>query len=700
MRKSISSARLWFMAIILFAFLALYATTLYKLQIIEGDAYYESSTNSVVTTQTVTAARGDILDRYGRTLVSNSDCYNITFDDDRLFDGDVEDVNALLLELVELVYDCGDTYIDELPITMEAPFEYTEMTSIEQTRLSAYLVDKGLSADTTAVELMSYFRTRYDIDNNYTAEEMRIIAGLRYEINVRYCDGFSTSSYVFVEDASTELISKILESYNSVVDIETSYVREYHTQYAAHLLGYIGAMDSTEYATYSATGNYSLDAKVGKDGVEYAFEEYLHGVDGEVQITSTSDGTVTNTVYTVEPIPGNHVYLTIDIHLQEAAERALEAGVASIQLERDADNVTAMAEGNYDDIAEDVQGAAVVVVKVDTGEPLVIASYPSYDLSSIMEMYDEILATEYDPLFNRALMGSYAPGSTFKPVTSIASLSEGIINTEETIECVGIYTEYSDAGYTPTCWIYPDGVHGALNVTEALRDSCNYYFYTVSNELGVDLMGEYAHNFGLGVSTGIELVETTGNMSNRENHYSYAGEEWTIGDTLQAGIGQSDSLFTPLQLAEYCAAIANGGTRYSASLLSGIRTYDYSESLYEYEPEVLSTVESADYNWAAVQEGMYLVANDPMGSAYTDLAFYQVEVAAKTGTSQLGEDKTNNGIFICYAPYDDPEIAIAIVVERGGSGSACASIAKDILDAYFSAQSSYGTLESENELLK
>jgi penicillin-binding protein 2 len=419
--------------------------------------------------------------------------------------------------------------------------------------------------------------------------------------------------------------------YGDVIEVETSFVREYSTQYAAQLLGYIGMMDTAEYEEYSKTSDYSLDAKVGKDGVELAFETYLHGKDGEAQVTSTASGTVTNTVYTEDPEPGDHVYLTIDIQLQEAAERALEAGIVRLQAARDTANLADESIGAYDDIEEDIQGGAIVVVDVESGEPLAIASYPTYSLETLLENYTELLDADNDPLFNRALMGAYAPGSTFKPCTAIACLTENIINTEDTIKCEGVFTKYAYAGYAPECWIYSQEhmTHGNENVTTAVRDSCNYYFYTVGDLLGVDKLVTYAHNFGLGVTTGIELPETPGNMANRENHEEITGEPWTQGDALQAAIGQSDSLFTPLQLAEYCAAIANGGTRHSASILKSVRSYDYSEKIFESESEVLSTVESADYNYAAVQYGMYLVANDPVGSAYADLFGYQVDVAAK-----------------------------------------------------------------------
>ena len=560
---------------------------------------------------------------------------------------------------------------------------------------------------------MSYFRTRYDIANSYNAEEMRKIASVRYALNVRY--SINTNPYVFVEDASIDLISDLMGVVGNVVEVETSYVREYNTQYAAHILGYVQAMseeDMEKYRPQDENSGYDYDTKVGRDGVEYTFEDWLHGTNGTARVTRTSSGTITSTVYTEDPVPGNHVYLTIDIQLQEAVERILETGIYELQLKRDEDNAKYTMEGKLDEVREDIQGGAIVVVDVKTGEPLAIASYPTFDLSSIIEDYSDLLEAENDPLFNRALNGAYEPGSTFKPCTAIAGLTENIINTETQIECTGLFTKYADQGYAPACWIYTqtDGqlTHGYDNVTEAIKDSCNVFFYTVADNLGIRKLMEYAKNFGLGESTGIELSETTGNMANPDNHLNYDVDSWVDGDTVQAGIGQSDSMFTPLQLAEYCAAIANGGTRHSAAILKSVRSYDYSRQLYQKETEVLSTVDSADYNWAAVQRGMYLMANDITSSSstvYYALSNYSyngvsLPVAAKTGTSQLGADKTNNAIFMCYAPFDDPEIAIAIVVERGQSGANLSKMARNVLDAYCSLGTLNTTAEREYSLLK
>ena len=701
MYKLVKSNRVAALLIIFIVVILVYLVFLYRLQIIQGEEYYNQSLEISSETKTVTAARGNILDRYGRILVSNKECYNIKIDTTKLFAND--DPNAVILELVEMVSSYGDSYTDDLPISMTPPFEYdSNMTEIQRTMLQAYIEDKAddLPAEPTAVELMAYMRTRYEIDNSYSAEEMRMIAGVRYSINVRYA--INTADYVFVEDASMELISTILENKLTGIEVERAYVRDYNTEYAAHILGYVGLMTQEEYEKYSLM-DYANDAYVGKDGIEYAFENYLHGTDGEVIETRNASGTILSTVYTKEPVPGNHIYLTIDSVLQEQVERILDNGMSYLIKTR----ATAIAEekerGEYnEEMKQDITGAAIAVVDVNTGEPLALASWPTYEVDNVIENYQALMEAENTPLFNRALLGAYAPGSAFKPCTAIASLTEGIINTEDEVKCQGVFTKYAAEGYAPECWIWQQGyTHPEENVSTALRDSCNYFFYTVGNELGVDKLGEYAHNLGLGSSTGIELVETTGNMSNRENHSDYTGTEWRIGDTLQAAIGQSDSIFSPLQLAEYCATVANCGTRHSASILKAIRNYDYSEKIYEREPEVLSTVESADYNWDAVHYGMYLVLNSPYNEQnWEEWLDCKWTCAGKTGTAQKGENITNDGIFICYGPYDDPQVAICVVVERGGAGASVQFMAREVMDVYINIQSYSDSSEAEMTLLK
>ena len=707
MNRLIRPTRLIALVLFTAALLSIYAVSLYKLQIVEGQAYYEQSQNNIVTTRTVKATRGNILDRYGRTLVSNRSCSNLIIDTDELFNEEtVEDPNAVILELVRLVRSCGDDYADELPISQQSPFQYdSPMSDEDRTRLDLFLEDKGWDLDLSAVELMASFRTRYEIDNSYTSEEMRIIAGVRYALNMHTV--VQTTDYIFVEDASMELITTVLESGIPGVEIQNGYVREYQTQYAAHVLGYISTMSGTEWELYQDQG-YSYDALVGKDGAEYAFESWLHGTDGEARITSTASGTVTDMVYTKEPVPGNNVYLTIDIGLQEAAEQALSSGITQLNTQREEDNAAAVAAGTPEDVMELSTGGAIVVVDVKTSEPLCIASYPTFSADTVLEDFSELLADENAPLFNRALMGTYAPGSTFKPVTAIAALNEGKVTVDYTIYDEGIFTKYSDVdtSYMPTCWIYGQGSHGDVNVTTAIEHSCNYYFYTVGDLVGIDSIAHYAQLFGLGEPTGIELAEDVGHMATPAYKAEIYSEdstesEWFVGDTLAAAIGQSVSQFTPLQLANYTAAIANDGLRHEASILKTVRSFDGTEKLFERTAVVSGDVDVDESYYDAVQEGMYLVATS--GNSPTVYAAFQTAdytLAAKTGTAQRGENLANNACFICYAPYEDPEIAMAVVIEKGGAGANLASIAREVLDYYFAFTASTKTLETEQTLLK
>ncbi|MBR5490007.1 MAG: hypothetical protein IKV79_01915 [Oscillospiraceae bacterium] len=703
MNRIIKPARLLAMALVVLAISAIYIVTLYKLQVVEGEAYYAASHDNVVSTDRVPGARGSLMDRYGRVLVENKECNNILLDNEDLFYTEGVDPNASILSLVKLIREFGDSHIDTLPITKEAPFEYTSMTAAQTTMLKAYLNDKGLPESTSAIELLAYMRQRYDIDNSYSSEEMRIIAGVRYEINARYSKGFNTADYIFVEDASMDLITTLMENDIPGFRVETGFVREYKTTYAAHLLGMVGQIFNEEYDRLSKIGDYDMDALVGKDGAEYAFEGYLHGESGTARVTQTAEGIVTSRVYTEVPEPGDHVYLTIDIGLQEVCENALNSHCTEQNIIREANRKQYELYGGDEETLnkENISGAGAVVVNVKTGEPLALASWPSFDLSRFYEDYEEILETENDPLFNRALMGTYAPGSTFKPLTAMAGLMEKKIDTDTLIECVGVFDKYEEEGYAPQCWIYGKGLHGKLNVTEALGHSCNLFFYTTGDLLQISAMAKYATLFGLGESTGIELTEDKGVMSTDALFQKRYGRDMYAGDTLQAAIGQSESLFSPLQLAEYAAMIANKGTRHSASILKSVRSFDFSETVYEHESAVLSELDAPEYYWEAIHEGMRGVATQAKyGSVYEAFLTAPYSVAAKTGTSQLGENRTNNGIFICFAPYDDPEIAVAIVLEHGNAGSEAAPIARQIMDYYFTFKDSTAALESDSTLLR
>lgn len=714
MRRLIRPGRFAALAVLLAAFVILYATGLYKLQIVEGKIYSDVSQNNIVTEQTVPAARGNILDRYGRLLVSDRACNDLVLNTDLLYAGGADrdgTANAAILEMVNTVLSCGDSYNDTLPVTREPPFEYIgDMTDAQRTILNAYLKEHNLGADSTAVELMAYFRSRYAIDNKYDAKDMRTIAGVRYETNSRGLTTVSPPPYIFASDVSLKTITTLMESGARSFEVRQSYVREYDTPYAAQVLGYVGQMSPEQYnGTDTDPGykdqGYAMDAIVGQDGAELAFESYLHGTDGAAAETRTADGTLVNTVYTKAPAPGNNAYLTIDIGLQAAAETALATRIAELNAARETQNAQYAASGQTDKIMQDSEGGAVVAIDIKTGEPLCIASYPTFDPSRYITDMQSLLKDPNSPLMNRALTGRYPPGSTFKPITGLAALSTlDWLSTSYTIYDAHTFMKYADEGYAPTCWSPVS--HGDENMTRAIRDSCNYYFYSVGDATGIDAIAATAKQFGLGELTGIELPENAGQMASpatkAASHPKGDVEgKWYAGDTLSAAIGQSISVFTPIQLANYTAALASDGAHNKVSLLQSVSSYDYSQKLYAHSPELLNTCTYDLSYYQAIQEGMRLVVTSSASPTVRDaFASADYTAAAKTGTAQLGPGQTDNGVFICYAPYDDPEIAVAVAVEKGGSGAALAEIARAVLDYYFDAKDSAAPVDQELMLLQ
>ncbi|MGM9522449.1 MAG: penicillin-binding transpeptidase domain-containing protein [Oscillospiraceae bacterium] len=681
MERIIKSSRLVILAVILSVLLIIYGFTLYKLQIIEGNKYLEDSVGSYSTTQTIHAARGSILDRNGKLLVSDRTVYNVNISRTALLKQD--DPNGLLLRLIQAAQAYDIDYNDTFPVTISAPFDYLAgATSSQQERLKAYFEYFDLDPDISASDLISWMRSHYGIDYTVTAEDARRIIGVRYELELRVI--INTTDYIFAEDVSTDFITYISEQNFPSVTVETTSERQYHTTYAAHLLGYVRSMSLDEYNdVYKALG-YPYNALVGKDGVEYAFEEYLHGTDGTRTTYRDSSGAVTN----VEETPaqaGSNVYLTIDIDLQAKAEDALASTIALINSERTRE----------DD--EKAEGGAVVMLDVKSGDVLALASYPTYNLSTLSRDISSLITDESRPMWNRATQGAYNPGSTFKMVTALAGLRLGLITRWTQVRDEGIFTKYPS--YQPRCWIWPNGTHGLLDVVGAIENSCNYFFYWLSDQMDIDDIAAVAREFGFGASTGIEIGDSAGKLATREYKMEVTGETgWWKADTLITAIGQGLNEFTPIQIANYIATIANGGTLYSTSVLKYITSSDYSDIILEEEPEVLSTISDEEGYISTLQEGMRAVAST--GTASSVFADYPIPVAAKTGTTQSDTAATNTGVFVCYAPADDPEVAIAVVVEKGGSGSALTAVAKELLDVYFESSEVIENVQTDNSSVK
>ena len=657
------------------AFLLLFGAVLYDAQILHGSENRARSISSNATSEVVPASRGIITDRNGKVLVSNRLAYTLVFDRSGFTDDAA--LNDAILRLIRLCQETGTGWNDTLPIGQTGSF--VRYTNDRSESFSKYLENNKLTVTAAGRQLIAELRELYHVDESLSEKDARLVVGVRYELHSR-------DSYTFAEDVSSEVLSLITDGRYEGVSIHTASARVYNTTLAAHILGTIGPIWQEEWSSNEKTGyvgyadkGYSMNDLVGKDGVEKAFEEYLRGTDGRRLITTDEDGKLTGELYTREPQPGGTVALTLDIDLQADVERAL------------AETITGMIDEDSNE-----RGGAAAVVSVGSGEVLALASYPTYDLSTFNEDYEELVADERLPMFNRATQGIYAPGSTFKMCTAVAALESGIITPSSIIQDRGIYTYYRDP--QPMCWVYRQGgsTHGRINVTQAITESCNYFFYEVGRLTGIRTLDSYASQFGLGQSTGIEIGDSSGVLASPEWADSH-NQEWTDGQTITAAIGQSYNLFTPLQLANYIATLVGGGEHYQAHLLKNVKEYDNSRLLYVYNDEPLNTVEMSDSTIEAVTKGMHeLTVSGGVAFAFRDCV---VSAGAKTGSAQVGTDIAN-GVFVAYAPYEDPEIAVAIVIEKGGSGAALATTAVEIINSWFSHTQDDSAAMGENTLLK
>ena len=737
-------------------------TALYDLQINNGQEYARQAQNKIAEQETVEAVRGQVLDRNGQVLVSNKVVYQVSLDtslmkEDRnrillsLMDiareEDVEWTDSLpISKSAPFTFTTDDPYYttstDEegnevqsltrlgrlavyygwIKDPTQAPEEAEETESPPQAepgiwdRIKAFFTGGGQTeAETdpqpqesyrlpTAQELLGMMCTDWEIQGegavdedsgkeipvlnigNLSTRDARALAGVLYELNLRSSNVYVANEYVFAQDVDIDFITKVKEHSLTGVVIEPTTVRQYHTTYAAHLLGQVTPIYSGEVEYYTSLDldgdgvpDYSLNDTVGRGGVEQAFESYLRGSSGVRTVERNTSGKILSETWLEEPEPGDNVVLTLDISLQAYVENTLAAAIPQI------------------DVEEAVGGGACVILDVDTSEVLACASYPTFDPAKYNTNFNEYAADPLEPLYNRALQGTFAPGSTFKMVTAIAGLEEGIITPSTEIKDEGIYKYYSSP--QPKCWIYNQyGTnHGYINVSEAIEVSCNYFFYEVGRLLGIDTLVDYATRFGLGQKTGLELAESPGVMASPAYTESLGGT-WYEGSVLSVAIGQESSQFTPIQLANYIATLVNGGSRRSTHLLKEVKSSDFSQVLYTREPELLSTIEIQDENLEAVKAGMLaLTTQGSVSRHFTDLPF---QVGAKTGSAQVDGQVEANAVFVCFAPYDDPEVAMALVVQRGGSGSELGAMAADILSYYFSSQETRDEAPMENTLVR
>ena len=737
--------------------------SLYDLQINNGEAYYRQSQRKIAETELVEANRGQILDRNGRVLVSDRAVYQVKLNTSLMGDARNDTLLALTRVARDEGMDWTDnlpiTKSAPFEFTTETPyFTVTENEDGTQTRtltrlgrlcvkmkwiqdptvtqtaapaaapaaepeegffdkLKAFFTGGGDSTPVqtpaeekpytlpTAKELLGIMCASFGIAgdgaiNTKTAPkdaliptlnigdmdpaDARAVAGVLYELELR-ARGVYQVAYLFAEDVDIDFISRVKELSLDGVVVEASTVRQYHTTYAAHILGTVGPIYDTDWSYYKdldwdgdGVGDYQMDDTVGRGGVESAFESWLRGTPGKRAIERNTSGKVVAEEWLTEPEPGGNVVLTLDLDLQMAVEDILAASLPNL-------------------VSKEVEGAACVVLDVDTAEVLACASYPTYNLATYSADWEITSTDPLKPLFNRALQGTYAPGSTFKMVTAVAGLEEGIVTPNTRIRDEGRYTYYSTVS-SPQCWIYRQyrQTHGLIDVSEAIEVSCNYYFFEVGRLLGIETLSKYAAMFGLGQKTGLELSEQAGVMAGPAYTQSMGGT-WYDGSTLSVAIGQESSQFTPIQLANYIATMVNGGQRHATHLLKEVKSSDFSQILYAQEPKVLSTIDIDAKNLEAVKAGM--LALTTKGSVSRHFAGLDFKVGAKTGSAQVSAQTESNAVFVCFAPYDDPEVAVAIVVEHGGSGSELGAMAADILEYYFSASEIREEIPRENTLI-
>lgn len=652
---------------------------LFNLQIVHGAKYREESNTRLTRESVLEADRGEILDRSGNVLVSSSQKFNLELYKSKI---DTDTLNESILKIIQVLEKYDVSYTDSFPININ-PFGYT----ISDTSLSNWKKNNNIDSDATAEEAFYKFKDKYKIKNEDITEVRKIIA-IRYAI---VKEGYSsTKALTIAKDIPREAIAEFSEKGDDFpgINIAVQPVRQYKEgTLASHILGYASKISDTEYQQKKDT--YNQNDIIGKTGIEYLLEEYLKGKDGIKQIDMAVDGTITAEVVEKEAVSGSNVVLTIDSKLQKIAEEALK------------DNIEKIKSGGFGK-AYEAKGGSCVVMNVKTGEVLAMASYPDYNPQSFAngissEEWKSYSENKSYPLLNKAIQSAYEPGSIFKMVTAIAGLESGNITLTERINDTGQYIKY---GEKRNCWYYTDyhTGHGPLNVIGAIEKSCNYFFYETADRMGIDTLDKYASYFGLGKKTGIELPsEVSGTLASKE-YVKSINSSWNPGDTINAAIGQGYNRFTPLQMTKYISMIANGGNNLDVSIIKTIQNSDGTEvskeEINKFVNEKLGLTEENNENINlnkdyinAVKEGMKSVTSGESGTAYVRFKDFNIKVGGKTGSAEAGKDSNGKDIvnawFAAFAPYDDPEIAVVVMVENGGHGNYTAEAVRNIMAEYF-----------------
>ena len=661
--------------------IGLYGFRLIFLQLVNGDSFTAQATNTTDYKFTVTAARGDIVDSKGERIASSTTGYSVVLN--KLLMGD-EDLDTMLQKIVGLLGKNGESWNDSLLIGQPDAAGHYEFTAAsdnaaEQKALAAMKDNLGLQQYATADDVMEKLVEDYDLAD-FSLYWQRVLSGIHYEMQLQ---AFSNvNNFVMAENVSEATVATIKENSLSLpgVEIVETSTRSYEQgTVLPHVLGRVGKITAEKWKVTDENGQvtyplkekgYNMNDIIGISGLESAYEDELRGKDGVETITRNSDGVIVNTALTTVPEPGHTVQLTIDSEFQKAVDQALAKNVEWIK-------------NTYAD-SKQANAGAVVVIDVKTGGVLAASNYPSFDQNLYAAQYSEYSADENMPLFNRALQGLYTPGSTYKPSVAVAGLDTGLLNRNSTVNCTRVYTYYKD--YRPRCAQHGHG-NGPIDVINAIKWSCNIFFYDVGRRLTSDVYDAYAYKLGLGQRTGVEVSEALGHLTTKND------SNYTESLDIQAAIGQGNTAVTPIQLATYAATLANRGTRYRTHFVKAILDSNTGETLEETQPEVMDVVEDKGETFDLVREGMKGVAQ-----TIPALANYPYTIACKTGSPQRSEGyyvgstykHYTNAAMIAYGPAEDPEIAIGIVVEYGGAGARTGQLVADIFNAYYAMKD--GTL--------
>ena len=661
--------------------IGLYGFRLIFLQLVNGDSFTAQATNTTDYKFTVTAARGDIVDSKGERIASSTTGYSVVLN--KLLMGD-EDLDTMLQKIVGLLGKNGESWNDSLLIGQPDAAGHYEFTAAsdnaaEQKALAAMKDNLGLQQYATADDVMEKLVEDYDLAD-FSLYWQRVLSGIHYEMQLQ---AFSNvNNFVMAENVSEATVATIKENSLSLpgVEIVETSTRSYEQgTVLPHVLGRVGKITAEKWKVTDENGQvtyplkekgYNMNDIIGISGLESAYEDQLRGKDGVETITRNSDGVIVNTALTTVPEPGHTVQLTIDSEFQKAVDQALAKNVEWIK-------------NTYAD-SKQANAGAVVVIDVKTGGVLAASNYPSFDQNLYAAQYNEYSADENMPLFNRALQGLYTPGSTYKPSVAVAGLDTGLLNRNSTVNCTRVYTYYKD--YRPRCAQHGHG-NGPIDVVNAIKWSCNIFFYDVGRRLTSDVYDAYAYKLGLGQRTGVEVSEALGHLTTKND------SNYTESLDIQAAIGQGNTAVTPIQLATYAATLANRGTRYRTHFVKAILDSNTGKTLQETQPEVMDVVEDKGETFDLVREGMKGVAQ-----TIPALAAYPYTIACKTGSPQRSEGyyvgstykHYTNAAMIAYGPAEDPEIAIGVVVEYGGAGTRTGQLVADIFNAYYAMKD--GTL--------